>query len=199
MTSPDPYTPDQMQAAAQQVQPPPIPTGADPGTLTGKVATAVPGETDVRALIAQMQQQQSSMAAEIARLRAGASPEGVHPLAGTAAAAREQLAIHLAHNNLTASPPHAAALRLADDMVDAAGNAVSSGDVSAVREIGQRLERALTRIHPGPGDNHYFRQALEMVRDHVPGAADTVTGPSGTSPAPAPAAPAKVLTGSVTG
>jgi hypothetical protein len=201
MTESTGFTPDQLQAAAGTVQAPPVATGPDPDALAAKVATGVPGETDVRELLAQMQAQQNAMAAEIARLRAGGDPSGLHPLAGTAAAAREQLTVHLTHNNLLNSPPHAAALRLADDLVDAAGNAVESGDVSQVRDIGGRLERALKRIHPGNGDNHYYRQAVEFVRDHLPDAADTVTAPTPSS-APAVASsqpPARVVAGSVTG
>jgi hypothetical protein len=178
---------------------PPIGTGPDAGTLTGKVSTALPTEVDVPALLAQMQAQQAAMAAEIARLRAGQAPQGVHPLILAAQDARGLIAAHIDMGGGRNSGPDL--LRLADDTVDAAHNAVASGDTGPVRAIAQRLERALKRVHPGAGDHHYFTQAMYMVGDNIPSFADEVTAPS---PSSAPALTSDrgsvpVIAGSVTG
>ena len=55
-------------------------------------------------------------------------------------------------------------------------------------------------MHPGPGDHHYFKNALALVGYHYPIAADTVTEakPSNAT-AISGGAPAKVVAGSVTG
>lgn len=196
--SDSPFTPGQYQAAAETVQPPPV--GA---TLPDDAAQQVAGsasatEVDVPALLAQMQAQQAAMAEEIARLRAGQGPQGDHPLVGVAQQAREQLALHFSHDDTTRNPENV--MRLADDLVDAAGNAVESGDPSAARNVGEKLLRALAKVNPGPGDHHYYAQALGFVRDHFPDAADTITEARPSSaPAVSGGAPAKVVAGSVTG
>jgi hypothetical protein len=191
------YTPDQFAAVKDQVQPPPVGTGPAPG-IEGKVSDAIPTVVDVPALLAQMQAQQDAMAAEIKRLQAGQAPTGTHPLIGTATAARDLIAQHFDRG---AAGDRGPVLALADDLVDAAKNGVESGDTGPVRQLGQRLERALHRVHPGPGDHHYFANALQMVNAHLIDAADTVTEKA---PPPAGAlgsdrAPAKVVSGSVTG
>jgi hypothetical protein len=196
MAKDDPgFTPEQAEQATQaQRDDTTVGTGPNADAMAGRVAVAAPAEVDVQALLARVQAMEKKLA------EAGYSG-GQHPLTGTAVSARDQLRVHLEHGNLTGSDEHAAVLRLADDLVDAAGNAVESGDVSAVRDIGARLERALGRIHPGNGDHHYFRQALEFVRHHLPEAADLVTAPA-PSDRPQVASgrpPARVVTGSVTG
>lgn len=192
------WTPAQAQAATDPIRNEDPPVGVSlPADTQARIGGAVPAEVDVNALWQQMQDQMNAMAAQIAQLRAGQAPEGEHPLIGVAQEARNQLAIHYAHN------PQAdgvAVLRLADDLIDASKNSVASGDVSAARALSEKLGRLLRRSHPGPGEHHYFNQAVSMVANHYQDAADTVTGPA---PKPAGAvsggAPAKVIAGSVTG
>lgn len=192
------HSPEDLEAARGQVQPPPVATGPDHAAVAARMATASPDETDVKALLRQMQAQQAAMAAEIARLKAGQAPAGLHPLIGTAQSARDLLAVHFDHNP---KPSAGEVLRLADDTVDAAKHAVESGDVSRVRDLGGRLERAARRAHPGSGEHHYYAQALDFIAGHLPRAADTVTGPA---PSDAPAVGSDrgsvpVIAGSVTG
>ena len=192
-----PFTPDQLAAAGQQVQPPPLGTGPGEDQMAEKASAASATEVDVAALLAQLQAQQAAMAEEIARLRGAQAPEGEHPLVSTAAAARELIATHFDRGY---KGDAAAIGRLADDLVDASGNAISSGDTAAARKIARQLEVELSRVHPGPGDHHYFKNALALVGYHYPIAADTVTE---AQPSNAPAvsgAPApKIVAGSVTG
>jgi hypothetical protein len=189
----DSFTADQLAAAGAQVQPPPLGTGPDSINASGASAT----EVDVAALLKQLQAQQAAMADEIARLRGSQAPAGEHPLVSTAAAARELIATHFDRGY---KGDGAAIGRLADDLVDASSNAVSSGDTGPARQVAKKLEVALNRVHPGPGDHHYFKNALALVGYHYPIAADTVTEaqPTG-APAVAGGAPAKVVAGSVTG
>jgi hypothetical protein len=193
------YTPEQYASVKDQVTAPPVGVGLPPG-VEGQVSGggAMPTEVDVPALLARLQAQQDAMAAEIARLKSGQPAGGVHPLIGTATAARDLIAQHFDRGGIG---DRAGVLALADDLVDAAGNGVESGDTSAVRQIGQRLERALNKVNPGPGDHHYFVNAMQMVRDHLLDAADTVTAPAPSSAGAigSDRAPAKVVSGSVTG
>ena len=181
------YTPDQLAAAAEQVQPPPV------GTTLGQVpAGASATEVDVNALMARM----DAMARQLAALQDAAGVSGEHNLIGAAVAAKGLIEHHFEFH-----PKRAELVRLADDLVDAARNSVASGDTAPARAVADKLRRRLEFFNPGPGDHHYFRQALGMVAVHVPDAADTITGPD---PSAAPAigssgAPAKVLQGSVTG
>jgi hypothetical protein len=189
----DSFTADQMAAAAGQVQPPPLGTGPDSIDATAAAAT----EVDVPALLAKMQAQQDALAAEVARLRGSQAPAGEHPLVSTATAARELIATHFDRGY---KGDGAAIGRLADDLVDASQNAVSSGDPGPARQVAKKLETELNRVHPGPGDHHYFRNALALVGYHYPIAADTVTeAQPSNAPAVGGGAPAKVVAGSVTG
>lgn len=193
------YTDEQLQAARDTVTGPPVGTSPGADDLAAKVSGALPTEVDVVALLAQLLAQQEAMGAEITRLRAGQAPQGVHPLILAAQSARDLIAQHVDMGGGRNQGPDL--LRLADDTVDAAGNAVASGDTGPVRSIGRRLERALIRVHPGPGDHHYFTQALAMVGTNLPAFADEITGPA----VPAAAAlgssrlPVTVVAGSVTG
>lgn len=188
--SDQPYTDDQLAAAASQVQPPPV------GTTLGDIPPgAAATEVDVPALLARLMAQQEAMAAEIARLRADRGPEGEHNLIGASIAARDLIAQHFEFH-----PKRKELERLAEDMIDAARNSVASGDTGPVRAVAQRLSRALGRFHPGPGDHHYFDHALRMTDVHVPDAADTVTAPQpSNAPAVSGGKPASVVAGSVTG
>lgn len=194
-----PWSPEQAAEATQSQRDEAPPVGASlPPDAAARVAGAVPAEVDVNALWAQMQDQMAAMQAQIAQLRAGQQPDGAHPASGTAQQVLELLKIHFAHN------PHAdgaAVLGAAEDLLDAAGNAVDSGDVSVARELATRFERILQRNHPGPGQHFYYNQAVDMAANHVHDALDLITGP-----APRPAAavsssqpPVKVISGSVTG
>lgn len=190
------YTPEQLAAVKDQVTPPPIGTG--PADVTAKTAAGSPTEVDVNALLAQLQAQQAAMAAEIAKLRAGRAATGEHRLIADARVARDLIAQHF-DNGYRGN--RADVLRLADDTVDAAVNAVQSGDTTAVRQVTGRLARALRAIHPGPGDHHYFRNALDFAEYHLPSAADEVTEPAPSSAAAVGSGkpPATVIAGSVTG
>ena len=201
-TNTDPFTPEQAAAVtdAQRQEQAPFGTQVPPPLLTDRArAAAGPAQVDVAALVAQLQAQIAELGKEVRQLRQGA-PGGLHPLPGTAKAIRDMLATHFLHRP---GDDGAAVLRLADDTVDAAANAVESGDTSTVRDLAGRLERAINRAHPGPGDHHWIRQALDFTRNHLPEAADTVTGPAaGTAPAAAIGSdrpPASVVAGSVTG
>lgn len=194
------FTPDQAKEAtdAQRNEAPPVGVGIAPPLLSSRLAAAGgPAETDTAALLAQMQAQMQALAEQVTRLRQGQAGDGVHPVIGTAASIRDMLAVHFDHNP---GPAAGGVLRLADDVTDAARNAVDSGDVSVVRDLGGRLVRALKRNHPGPGDHHWFRQALDFAENHLPEAADTVGAPA---PSGAPAlgggAGVPVVAGSVTG
>ena len=187
------FTSDQLAAAGEQIQPPPLGTGPETIDASGASAT----EVDVAALLRQMQAQQDELSRQVAQLRAGRAPEGEHPLVATATAARDLIAQHFDRGG---KGDAAMIGRLADDLVDASGNAVESGDPSAAREVAKKLTRELNRVHPGPGDHHYFTNALALVGYHYGNAADTVTEarPSN-APAVSGGAPAKVVAGSVTG
>jgi hypothetical protein len=190
------YTPEQLGAVRDQVQPPPLGTGPDPADLDSKMAGLTATETDVNALLAQMQAQMAAMAEQIATMKSGQVASGEHPVIGAAAAARDLVATHFEFHR---KGPEL--IRLADDNLDAARNAVDSGDTGALRQVNSKLERALLRWHPGPGDHHYFTQALAHVQVHIPDAADTVTQakPSNATAVGSSQPPARVLQGSVTG
>lgn len=181
------YTPEDLEAVKAQVQPPPV------GTTLGAVPAAGSAtEVDVAALMARM----DAMAKQLAALQESAGVSGEHNLIGAAVAAKGLIEHHFEFH-----PKRAELSRLADDVVDAARNSVASGDTGPVRAVADRLRRRLEFFGPGPGDHHYFRQALGLVSVHIPDAADTITGPD---PSAAPAlgsssGPAKVLQGSVTG
>ena len=188
------FTPSQYQAAADTVEAPPI---GQPSITPGQVAGGSATEVDVAALLRQLQAQQDALTAEVAKMRASKGPQGQHRLIGDAQAARGLIAEHFDRGGRGNS---ADVLRLADDMVDAAGNSVESGDTAPARQVAAKLARALRAVHPGPGDNHYFTQALSIVEHGLPEAADTITEPSpSNAPAVSGGAPVKVLAGSVTG
>jgi hypothetical protein len=195
------WTPEQLAQAGQQIQPPPLGTGPAPDAMAAQVAQGVPTIADVSAILAQMQAQQTAMAAEIQRLRAGQRPSGLHPVIGAANSLKTLLATHFDSGGGRGDKD--TVLRLADDVADAASNAFESGETGPLRDLGSKMERALKRIDPGPGENPYYRQAVAFASVHLPDAADTITGPNpDAAPKPAPVsggAPVNVLQGSVTG
>ena len=194
------YTPEQFAAAASQIR---EGTPASPGTLppesvvaAGAAASGL-GATEVdvdklMAFIAGLQQRVESLEAEKAAGRG-------MPLVGAAESLRDLFVTHAKHNpgqNL------ADGKRLADDVVDAAGNAVKSGDVSVLRSVTEKMARYLKRVDPGPGDHHYFRQAVHFAEAHLPDAMDrfTPTAPSAAVAAVgSPRGSVPVISGSVTG
>jgi hypothetical protein len=192
------WTPEQLAEAGRQVQPPPVGTGPAPDDLAAAVSSGVPSIADVSAILAQMQEQQQAMAAEIARLRAGQRPSGLHPVIGAANSLKTLLATHFDHGG---RGDKETVLRLADDLADAAGNAFDSGETGPLRDVAGKMSRALKRIDPGPGEHPYYRQAVHFAETHLPDAADTITGPN-PDKAPAPVGggqPVQVVAGSVTG
>lgn len=191
--SDSPFSAEQYQAAADQVQAPPLGTGPD--AIDASAATAT--EVDVAALLRQMQAQQDELTRQVAQLRAGQPAQGEHPLVSTATAARDLIGQHFDRGG---KGDRAMIGRLADDLVDASGNAVESGDPSAARDVAAKLTKELNRVHPGPGDHHYFTNALALVGYHYGNAADTVTEAKPSNrPSVSGGAPAKVIAGSVTG
>ena len=197
------YTPEQLAQAGATIQPPPVGTGPAPDDLSAAVAQGVPTIADVSAILAQMQEQQQAMAAEIQRLRAGQKPSGLHPVIGSANSLKNLLATHFDYSLPRGDKD--AVLRLADDLADAAGNAFESGEVGPLRDLSAKMSKALERINPGPGENPYYRQAVAFANVHLPDAADTITGPNPDAQ-PKPVAvsgaggkPTQVVAGSVTG
>lgn len=121
------------------------------------------------------------------------------PVVSTAESLRDLLRVHAAHYPQT---DHGDVLRLADDAVDAAKNSLESGDGGILHQLADKLVRAMKKVDPGPGDHHYFRQAMGFADVHLHDAADQLKP----RPDRAPAAevtssqpPARVIEGSVTG
>jgi hypothetical protein len=202
MSEPTP-TPEQLAQAAQQLRdaPPPGITPPDEQEIAaGLAAQQANGpagitDVDVKALLAGIQALQARVDALESEKASGA---GI-PVVGTAEALRDLVATHAVHNPGT---DHGDVIRLADDVVDAARNAADSGDSGIVHELAGKLVRALRKVDPGPGDHHYFRQAMGFAEVHLPDAADQLVK----KPARQPAAevgssqpPATVVQGSVTG
>ena len=181
------YTPEDLAAVKDQVQPPPV------GVTLGDVpAGGSATEVDVAALMARM----DAMAKQLAALQASSGTSGEHNLIGAATAAKDLIEHHFEFH-----PKRAELSRLADDLIDAARNSVDSGDTGPARTVADKLRRKLEFWNPGPGDHHYFRQALGLVSVHVPDAADTVTAPAPSSAGAIGSGqtPAKVVAGNVTG
>ena len=188
------YTPDQLAAAqaAAQAAPAPVPTGPDP--VAAQAAGGSAYEADIEALKAVLAAQQARLDALENERRAQNMP----PLVSTVQALRDLLDAHANMSGLTVPD---VLVRLADDAVAAAKDAVSSGDVSFLRDIAGKIAAGLKRIHPGGGDHPFYRQAVDFANDHIPEACDQVTIPV-VSQAPAlgsSQAPAVVVAGSRVG
>lgn len=192
MTDPNPY-----------FQPAPAPPSAPPpeqdvaAKLAAQQASAPAGLTDVDVsqLLAGIKALQDRVDALEAEKASGAAV----PVQNTAEALRDLIATHAAH---TPGTDHSDLLRLADDAVDAAGNAADSGDGGIVTDISGKIARALRRVDPGPGTHHWFAQALGFAEVHLPDAAAQLVK----KPARAPVAEVgtsgksvPVVQGSVTG
>jgi hypothetical protein len=200
MNDPTP-TPQQYAEAAAQLRNAPDPGTAPPpeaevaAGLAVKQSAAPAGVTEVD--IEQLMAAMKAMQARVDALEAEKAAGNAAPVKGNAEVMRELLRVHAAHNPGT---DHGDVLRLADDMVDAAGNAAETGDAGIIHELAGKMERALTRVHPGPGDHSYFAQALDFAKYHMHDSADQLTR----KPPPAPAIgsdrpPAQVVQGNVTG
>lgn len=194
-------TPDQLAAAADQLRnsPPPGVTPPDEATvaatLAARQAAGPAGLTgaDVDTLLAGIKALQDRVDALEEEKAAGAAI----PVQNTAETLRDLIRTHAAHNP---GPDYSDLLRLADDGADAAKNAAETGDGTQVITIASRIARALAKVHPGPGDHHYFRQALGFAEVHLVDAAEAlVPRPKAAAAVGSSQPPAKVVPGSVTG
>jgi|SRR5215469_5535069 len=191
------FTDEQLAAAKAQAAAAaaaPVAAAPDPAALAAAAQSSASYEVDVPALLAAI----NAMQARLDSLEAERRTANMPPLVSTAQALRDLLD---AHENTSGKTVPDDLYRLGDDVVEAAKGAVSSGDVTFVRDIAAKIVRALARIHPGGGDHPFYRQAVEYARDHLPEAADQVTAPQAVA-APAVAsggAPAQVVTGSLVG
>jgi hypothetical protein len=202
VTDPTP-TPDDLAAAADQLRSAPAPGIAPPSeaevaaSLAARQAAGPAGLTgaDVDQLLAGIKALQARVDALESEKAAGAAV----PAVSGAETMRDLIRTHAAMNPGT---DHGDLIRLADDAVDAAGNAAESGQGSELAKIAARVARALHKVHPGPGDHHYWRQALGFAEVHLPDAADALVPRPQQAPAGAVSsdrAPARVVAGSVTG
>lgn len=203
MTDQPEYTPEQYEAARSQVaggQDAGQPLTAPDDQLGAQVAAgqAAAGvsmgatDVDVSQLLAAIQQMQARVETLEEEKRAQHAPA----LVGTAESLRDLLKLHSAGD-----PAHADVLRHAEDLVDAANNTVKSGDTGPVTAIAAKIEKWLRRNHPGPGENAYYRQALDFAGPHLEDAVDSFEPPQ-RSAAPALGSsrpPARVVQGNVTG
>ena len=191
------------QIAAQQAG---QPLSDDPASLAARLAAgqqaagepvgAAPDGPDPAALLAMIQELQG----KYQQLEAEKRTAGAEPLVSTAESFRAAVQDHVSGKTTGGQDPdkHAEILGLAEDLVAAAANAVTSGEAGAVIRIAQRIGQALRRIHPGPGDHHYFRQAESFITD-VPELADRLAPPTTFAAVGTDRAPARVVQGSVTG
>src|SRR5215472_12718138 len=160
---------DLLREQAEPAPPPESHVGA-----AAAAAGAVPQEADVEQLMAAIGQ----LNARLAQLEAERAAEHAPALVSAAESLLSLVTTHLTGITVGQAVTGAeAVVRLCEDLVDAARNAVRSGDVTHVRAIAARVEKWLGQHHPGGGDHHYFRQAQQFAEYHIPGAADQVTGP----------------------
>lgn len=150
-------------------------------------------ETDAVALLQQALAQLAIQQQQINQLLAQAGPKGPHPLLAVA----KMLRHHLGDGEHRDA--HAPAVALADDLIDAAGNAVSSGDLTAVRKIHAGLLKWLDRNPVPPGDSYHHRQAADIIRWHLGDQADSFVPAPKQQGLTSSQAPVRVVTGSVTG
>lgn len=176
----------------------PRPEAGQNEQLGAQIAAGGSGATDVDvpSLLSAIKQ----MSDRVAALEQEKRQQAGNPLVGTAESLRDVLAAHAARTSTGVD--HAPALSLADDLVDAAGNAAESGRLEHVASIGAKLETWLKRHHPGPGDFHDFRQALDFAGVHLADALENYQADAPSSAAPAVTSsrpPARVIAGNVTG
>ena len=142
-------------------------------------------EADVTAIFAQLKALQARIDAAEAQRQASA-PDS---LTSSVDAMRTQLANH--------GDP--AAMALGEDAAEAAKNATETGDTGPLEKIVARIEAALRRNPPPPGDQSHYRQALDTAAVHVPDVIDAFTPPSSAAAVASDRPPAKVVAGSVVG
>jgi hypothetical protein len=164
----------------------------------GQVAAGQPmggtfiDEDAIRALI------EAQVRAQVtAALRAAGAEAPGDPLVNTAVSLRNLLKTHLSQSPGTDGT---VPLALADDLVDAAENAVESGDGSFAEKIAGKIAAWLDRPgNPGPGDFHYYRQAVDFAKYHISDAVALLEPPAGKAALTSTRAPVRVLAGNVTG
>lgn len=157
------YTPEELAAARDQASAAlsaQTGTGPDSAELAGKVAGAMPDEIDVAA----MKQAIAAMQQQIAQLQEEKAARQAPAVLTTAEQLREAVGLHAGGGTTS----EAALRRLADDVVDAARNAVKSGDGAIVMQLAGKIADGLEAVHPGPGDHHWFHQALAFAKVHLP-------------------------------
>ena len=200
-------TPDQLEAArvalaAEQAanSGPPAETQTDAelgGALAAAGASAA--DVDVKALLADLLQRQQALEAEVTQLRAQEAAVKAEPVKTTAAALKAAILEHASGKTTgNGAIDHSALISLADDAVEAASNAVESGDAGPLAAITARIVRALAKHHPGPGDHHWFRLAQSQAADLQDQAEAIVPRPAAAAIG-SDRAPAKVVEGSVVG
>lgn len=117
-------------------------------------------DTDPAVLLEMIQGLQARLDASEAQRKQDNAP----PLVAIAASARDNLQAHADANPGT---DHTEALGLAGDLVDAAKDAIRSLNGTRVAKIAARLETAMAAVNPGPGDHHWYRQALDFATAHI--------------------------------
>lgn len=139
---------------------------------------------DIDAINAQM----AAMQARLDAFGAQQAKAGTHPLTGTV---RSLLRFLEGHGDPVAAE-HGQALK------EAADAAVKTGDTTYVKQIAGKLRAHLTRNPPQPGENYYYRGAVNRA-GQLDDAIDAVTPPpSGAAALTGTGGePTKVLAGSV--
>src|SRR5262252_6968786 len=150
---------------------PTVPLGEDAVAANLTAAGGTATEVDVAALIAQLQAQVTSQQAAISALQAKAGPQGENPLLATA----RMLRAHLA--DVEGEAPSAPGISLADDLVEAAGEALKSGDLYHVNKILGQLQRWAARTSVRPGEDYHGRYVREIIAYHLPDQVDAFTPP----------------------
>jgi len=139
-------------------------------------------ESDIAAIMARIKDMEAQLAEQARAARPSSS------LVGTVATLNHHLGGH--------GDPRAA--EYGKDLTEAAAAAEESGDTSRLAAINARLLKHLKRNPPYPGENYFYRGALDGAENHVPDAIDGFVPPA--PPAAAVGSsqpPAKVVEGSV--
>jgi len=162
-------------------------------------AGAQAADVDVNALLAELLSAQQALQAQVNALQAEKAQAKAEPVKTTAAALKAAILEHASGKTTgNGAIDHSALISLADDAVEAAGNAVESGDAGPLAAITARIVRALAKHHPGPGDHHWFRQAQSQAAD-LQDQAEAIVPQRAAAAVTSDRAPAKVVEGSVVG
>jgi len=154
--------------------------------VTGQPVSNPLTGADAMAILAALQQQVAQLQAQVA----AAQPPGEHGLLATARLLRHHLA------DMEGSDAHAPGIGLADDLIEAAGHAIDSGDLTHVRSIAGRLDRFFRRAPQRAGDDHHGYHARQVLAFHLPDQLDSFT-PRPRQPQVAGSAPVPVTAGTV--